>query len=151
MTLSLYLLRRTPIAGEYFIAKLDRDYNPEGIYTLSARECSCPRSHKHTCRHREMLPVFLKAGHVDDGWFLEWETRQWRRPLASEASLQGEDQDQDSLSAPVPHQPAVEHPAGKAGESSLEAPTSEVEPPQAPSPAAVGVGASPTRMIRRRV
>ncbi len=31
-----------------------------------------------------MLPTFAKAGHIDDGYFYDWDTRMWRKPLESE-------------------------------------------------------------------
>ena len=83
---SLYSLRSTPVKGEFLITKFDRDYNPEGTYALTRSECSCPRSHKTGCRHRTMLPLFQQTNHINDGWFLDFDTRLWRKPL-SEVTL----------------------------------------------------------------
>ena len=79
---SLYSLRSTPVKGEFLITKFDRDYNPEGTYALTRSECSCPRSHKTGCRHRTMLPLFQQTNHINDGWFLDFDTRLWRKPLS---------------------------------------------------------------------
>lgn len=73
---SLYSLRSTP-DGAFAITKFSQDLHPESLYALSPSACTCPQGHKSTCRHRKMLPIFLTAKHVDDGWFLEWETRRW--------------------------------------------------------------------------
>ena len=78
---SLYSLRSTPKEGEYIVMKFDPDYEVESVYALSASLCVCPAGHRPTCRHRKMLPLFLAHHHVDDGWFLDWDTRLWRKPL----------------------------------------------------------------------
>ena len=79
---SLYSLRSTPVKGEFLITKFDRDYNPEVTYALTRSECSCPRSHKTGCRHRTMLPLFQQTNRINDGWFLDFDTRLWRKPLS---------------------------------------------------------------------
>ena len=78
---SLYSLRSTPSPDEYTILKMTSDYSVESLYALNATTCTCPAGVKPTCRHRKMLPMFLNAPHVDDGWFLDWNTRLWRKPL----------------------------------------------------------------------
>ena len=74
---------------EYRITKFDSDYEVMSSYVVSNGGCDCPQGNKPTCRHRKMLPAFAKEGHIDDGFFYEWDTRQWRKPLhnlATEAS-----------------------------------------------------------------
>src|SRR5215469_18589107 len=66
--------------GDYIITKLTEDLIPEGSYRLSLRECTCPAGHRPTCRHRQMLPLFLEKGHVADGYLLDWHTRQFVPP-----------------------------------------------------------------------
>jgi hypothetical protein len=83
---SLYSLRSTPKEGEYIVTKFDPDYNVDSLYALNATECMCPAGHKPKCRHRTMLPMFLAQHHVDDGWFLDWDTRLWRKPVGEDAS-----------------------------------------------------------------
>ena len=69
-------------AGDWMISKFDLDLNPLAAYHVSHKECDCPRGNKPTCRHRKMLRVFIDAGHVNDGWFLDYETRTWTKPIA---------------------------------------------------------------------
>lgn len=82
---SLYHLRSAPGAS-FRITKLDADYRVEATYLVSSSECSCPAGSRPTCRHRQMLPFFLAKGHVDNGWMLDWHTRQWRSPLCEDAT-----------------------------------------------------------------
>ena len=81
MTLSLYTLHETPAPGEFIIQKFDTDYTCESVYALTLITCACPQGHKPNCRHRTMLPMFLKHRHIGDGWFLQWENRLWRKPV----------------------------------------------------------------------
>jgi hypothetical protein len=81
MTLDLYTLHSTPVEGEFIIQKFDSDYNIQSVYTCTLTTCACPQGHKPRCRHRTMLGMFLAHGHIGDGWFLEWNTRMWRRPV----------------------------------------------------------------------
>lgn len=76
----LYTLRRTPIPGEFIITRFDSDYNVEKVYSVSKGACSAPDGHRPTCKHRKMLTLFATAEHIDDGWFLDWDTRMWQRP-----------------------------------------------------------------------
>lgn len=80
---SLYHLR-SACAGSYRITKLDADYSIEASYLVSKHECNCPAGIRPTCRHRQMLPFFLAKAHIDNGWMLDWHTRQWRKPLCED-------------------------------------------------------------------
>lgn len=82
---SLYHLRSAPGAS-FRITKLDADYRVEATYLVSSSECSCPAGSRPTCRHRQMLPFFLAKGHIDNGWMLDWHTRQWRSPLCEDGT-----------------------------------------------------------------
>ncbi len=98
---SLYTLRKTA-PGVLSIIKLDQDWNPEASYLLTLADddkvtCTCPASDRPTCRHRKMLPFFIEAKHVDDGWFFEWETRRWKPPIVEQAS--------EMLKQPNPYNP----------------------------------------------
>ncbi len=84
----LYILRSLPKGNEWQITKFDSDFNVEATYTTSAQGCDCPAGERSSCRHRKMIPIFAQHGHIDDGWFLEYETRQWRKPLAERAELE---------------------------------------------------------------
>lgn len=79
---ALYALRKHPThANTFSITKFDGDMNPESTYALTKENCSCPQAHKPTCRHRKMLPMFFAHNHINDGWFLDWDTRLWRKPI----------------------------------------------------------------------
>ena len=81
MTLDLYTLHSTPVDGEFIIQKFDTDYTCQSVYACTTTTCMCPQGQKPRCRHRTMLPMFLKHNHIGDGWFLEWNTRLWRPPV----------------------------------------------------------------------
>jgi hypothetical protein len=86
----LYNLRSTARSVDFTITKFDDDLNPiEGSsYIVSETGCTCLQGHKPTCRHRKMLPYFLsdpkKVARLDTGWFLDWDTRQWKDPTGIE-------------------------------------------------------------------
>ena len=66
MTPTLYSLRTDPQG--YRITKwVDGDV--ESSYITSIAECNCPAGHRHTCRHRQMLPQMLAHGLADTHWF----------------------------------------------------------------------------------
>ena len=87
---SLYSLRSASDPGQYTIIKFDHDYNPQETYALSAQECTCPAGPRPTCRHRKMLQSFLDKGHLNDGWFLDWDTRMWRKSLSEDNGFREE-------------------------------------------------------------
>lgn len=97
MPIELYSLAATPTPGEYIIQKFDLDYHCESVYALTASTCMCPQGHKETCRHRKMLGDFLKHGHIGDGWFMEWQTRLWRRPVNDIGMEKAEPSGTDSM------------------------------------------------------
>lgn len=49
------------------------DGNPEASYLTSPAECQCPAGERATCRHRQMLPIFIARDLVDQPWFLDWD------------------------------------------------------------------------------
>lgn len=103
MPLNFYNCRFAPPG--YRITKFDSEYNVEGTYLVQPREgthgwtCECPAGHRPTCRHRDMLPKFIKDGHLDDGWFLRWDNRQWARPVQPEAQDKIDQQLADEIAA----------------------------------------------------
>ena len=86
---NLYSARGDYGPGQYRLTKFDRDYNPEVTYNTSRSECDCPAGARPTCKHRKMVELFLAAKHIDDGWFLDWDTRMWRRPLTEGGDSHG--------------------------------------------------------------
>lgn len=76
----LYSLRSTPSPDEFIVTKFDEDWNPIATYAVSPSACSGPDGHRPTCKHRKMLTLFRSSEHIDDGWFLDWDTRMWQQP-----------------------------------------------------------------------
>lgn len=69
---------------KYRVTKFDLDLNVEASYLVDGDTCECPRGTSRSCRHRVMLPYFLKDKHVDDQFFFNYDTRQFHQsPLAA--------------------------------------------------------------------
>ena len=102
------------VSDGYRITKFTRDYVVESSYVVSAEGCDCPAGHRPVCRHRTMLPFFEDGGHIDDGWFFIWDTRQWLRPIDPEILSPSVDDD------------AV-RPQGAPSTSELDLPSHELE------------------------
>lgn len=58
---------------QYRITKFNRDGDTESSYLCSHHECECPAGSRPTCRHRQMLPVFLDLNLVNSHLFLDWD------------------------------------------------------------------------------
>ena len=56
------------------ITKWDNDGNIEAQYEVSYEGCTCPAGHRHTCRHRQMLPLLEPLANTH--WFLDWDNGQ---------------------------------------------------------------------------
>jgi hypothetical protein len=67
--------------GAYRITKFTSDLDVEASYLTTEKECSCPAAARPTCRHRQMLPMFIGAQRVDSFWFLDWEAGRWKDPF----------------------------------------------------------------------
>lgn len=57
---------------QYRITKFD-DGEPRSSYLCTTAECECPGAHRDTCRHRQMLPIFIDQGLINTHWFLAWD------------------------------------------------------------------------------
>ena len=57
---------------QYQITKFT-DGNPESSYLTTHTDCQCPRSEHPTCRHRQMLPIFINSGLINTHLFLNWD------------------------------------------------------------------------------
>ncbi len=83
---SEYYSRRTTPQG-YRIVKFDEAINVLAIYELIQRRgyvsCQCFQASKHTCRHRQMIEIFIQYARVDQGWFYAYDTGEWLKPLIS--------------------------------------------------------------------
>lgn len=69
---TLYSLRSD--GDQYRITKFV-DGEVESSYFCTVHECECPAGHRHTCRHRQMLPQLLAEGIVDTHWFWDFDIR----------------------------------------------------------------------------
>lgn len=49
------------------------DGEVESSYLCTHSECECPAGHRHTCRHRQMLPTMLAHGLADSMWFFDYD------------------------------------------------------------------------------
>lgn len=78
---SLYTCKTVDVST-WRIAKFDTNMALEASYVLDWDLCECPAGDKPTCRHRKMLKTFISAGHVNDGWFLDYDAKVWSKPLA---------------------------------------------------------------------
>lgn len=81
--MSLYNLRFADFG--FTITKFDDDLNPQGSYNVGNDPntgqlyCDCPAGQRHTCRHREMLPIFLDTNRVNTNWFYDYDAKGWRQ------------------------------------------------------------------------
>jgi len=78
-----------PDTGIYRMSKFDNDLNLNGSYTLRhvrgrTYACDCPAANRHTCRHREMMPLFLAEKAVNTGRFYDYDKKMWIAPLQTD-------------------------------------------------------------------
>lgn len=76
--MELYSCRTIP--NGYRMAKFDENFDLLATYEMVGG-CSCFQAQRHTCRHREMLTVFINRNRVDTGHFLNYEDFTWLKPL----------------------------------------------------------------------
>lgn len=82
----------------YIIVKNDGRQGHSSIY-----QCSCPAGHRPDCKHRKMLAMYQREGRIDTEWFLDWDTQQWQRLVASSEGSIEHEQAIEALSAePAP-------------------------------------------------
>ena len=62
---------------EYRITKFTHDMEVESSYLCSLLECQCPAGVRPTCRHREMLPKFLKRNYVNTEFMFDHDRGGW--------------------------------------------------------------------------
>jgi len=98
--MTLYNCRSTDTLDSYRITKFDSDLNPEASYTVSRTQCQCPAYGRPSCRHRDMLPHFLRHGRVDTGWMCEWDGEpSWRQFVGPAKELPAEPAEADEASS----------------------------------------------------
>lgn len=73
MTPVLYNCKHS--GDQYLITKFDRHGEVESSYLCDHGQCQCPAGVRDTCRHRQMLPMFLEEGLVNTNLFLNWDKR----------------------------------------------------------------------------
>lgn len=61
---------------QYRISKFN-DGDVESSYLTDGESCDCPAGHRRMCRHREMLPLFIRRGAVNTGWQLDYDRGGW--------------------------------------------------------------------------
>ena len=66
----LYSLRTD--GDQYRITKFV-DGDVESSYLCTESECECPAGHRHTCRHRQMLPQMLAHKLTNTHWFFAYD------------------------------------------------------------------------------
>src|SRR5580765_5431444 len=91
---------------QYRITKFTTDLEVESSYLLTETECECPAGHRHTCRHRQMLPKFIDRKATQGQWFLDYATDKWI--IASGATLE----DLGAPLGPSECEPQYEEPEG---------------------------------------
>lgn len=132
-TQTLYSVRSHVTADgtshDYFITKFV-DGEVESAYALSASECTCPAGHRHTCRHRLMLPEMIAHGLVNTHFFWDFDHHRAcdfngmskslydivEEPMG-EALLVAQAESANPTISPEPHSPTVTTPAFDAGDA----------------------------------
>lgn len=76
------MLYNCKIDGDHYrITKFSPDLEVESSYLTSEAECDCPAGHRHTCRHRQMLPRFIDKSATRGQWFLDFDRDHWVRAV----------------------------------------------------------------------
>lgn len=68
----------------YRVTKFTADLEVESSYLVSAEACDCPAGHRHTCRHRQMLPLFEAKSATRGQYFLDFDRKVWLPAIADE-------------------------------------------------------------------
>lgn len=62
---------------QYRITKFDSLGEVQSSYLCTESECDCPAGNRDTCRHRQMLPLFIHKGAIDTHWFYDFDRKGW--------------------------------------------------------------------------
>jgi hypothetical protein len=77
--MTIYSVKSTPQG--YRMVKFDADLNVEAVYemrqTRRTVHCPCFRGNGASCRHREMLQLFLAQKAVNTGKFYDYDGKRW--------------------------------------------------------------------------
>ncbi len=91
------------------ITKFTPDLEVESSYLVSAEACDCPAGHRHTCRHRQMLPLFESKPATRGQFFLDFDRKVWIRAISEDQEStvpvpsQGIDEDEVEIIEPMSH------------------------------------------------
>lgn len=88
--------------ANYQVTKFTPDLEVESSYLTSTDSCECPAGHRHTCRHRQMLPLFEQKGATRGQWFLDFDRKTWVAAVTEEAleeSVEALEQEAPNLTA----------------------------------------------------
>lgn len=100
------MLYNCKVDGDHYrITKFTPDLEVESTYLTSESECECPAGHRHTCRHRQMLPMFIEKPATRGQYFLDFERKVWLPAVVEEAS----EVDERIWNQPLPEHPTIEH------------------------------------------
>ncbi len=62
---------------QYRITKFDSLGNVESTYLCTTEECECPAGVRLSCRHRQMLPIFIDNNKVNSFFFYDFDRKGW--------------------------------------------------------------------------
>lgn len=68
------------------VVKWSDDLDVEAVYHLERRRggrysCECASSGRFSCRHREMVPLFIARDAMETGAFLDYDHAKWKPSL----------------------------------------------------------------------
>jgi len=84
---------------QWCITKFDSNLDVESSYFTTLTECECPAGHRHTCRHRQMLPRFLAKNATQGQLFYNFDHKTWHQ---AEAEVEFEPEESPESLPPLP-------------------------------------------------
>lgn len=79
----LYQIRTE--GNRYRVVKFNSWWNVIAIYYVFRSNhryhCDCPRNAIISCRHRRMVLIFKRDNKIDTGWFYDYTTGIWEKPV----------------------------------------------------------------------
>lgn len=72
-------------AGVYCVVKFDFLLNVQAVYNLPIHKgrmsCQCFQKDKPSCRHREMVNLFVSYKRINRGYFYCYDKDEWQLPV----------------------------------------------------------------------
>lgn len=62
---------------QYRISKFNEHGEVLSSYLCTESECDCPAGQRRMCRHREMLPLFIRREAINSHWWLDYDRGGW--------------------------------------------------------------------------